>query len=171
MQQPLDIREIVEEVSIDMWGGFALIIPQIFPNAVIVTDRFHVVKPLLNELKIIVNQVGIRGRSNLKLILTNQQNLNQQELAELEQLLQKSNRLRTAYNYKEEFRRIYEDSQTVEEGKEEFTKWLQKAAGIYSKVIETIHNHLDTICNYFLNRTTSGIMEGINQFWILDLRF
>jgi len=171
MEQPLDIRKIVEEVSIDMWGGFASIIPQIFPNAVIVTDRFHVVKPLLNELKIIVNQVGIRGRNNLKLILTNKQDLNQQELAELEQLLQKSNRLRTAYNYKEEFRRIYEDSQTVEEGREEFTKWLQKAANIYGKVIETIRNHLDTICNYFLNRTTSGIMEGINQFWILDLRF
>jgi len=71
--------------------------------------------------------------------------------------------LRTAYNYKEEFRRIYEHSQTVEDGKDEFTKWLQKATSIYGKVIETIRNHLDTICNYFLNRTTSGIMEGINN--------
>jgi len=83
----------------------------------------------------------------------------------------KSHRLRTAYNYKEEFRRIYEDCQTVEEGKNAFIKWLQQAVSIYGKVVETIHNHLDTISNYFLNRTTSGVMEGINQFWILDLRF
>jgi len=29
--QPLELREMVKEVSIDMWGGFAKIIPQIFP--------------------------------------------------------------------------------------------------------------------------------------------
>jgi transposase len=27
----------------------------------------------------------------------------------------------------------------------------------------TIENHFEGICNYFLNRTTSGLMEGINN--------
>jgi len=26
-----------------------------------------------------------------------------------------------------------------------------------------LRNHIDGICNYFLNRTTSGVMEGINN--------
>lgn len=163
MEQPLELREMVKEVSIDMWGGFAKIIPQIFPNAQIVTDRFHVMKPLINELKRIANQVGIREWKKLALILRNKSQLNQPELLELEQLLNKSKRLRQAYNYKEEFREIYENSHTVESGKKEFTLWLEKAGRIYGQVIQTINNHLDTICNYFLSRTSSGIMEGINN--------
>ncbi|MFO0211382.1 MAG: transposase [Pseudanabaena sp.] len=26
-----------------------------------------------------------------------------------------------------------------------------------------MRNHLDNICNYFLNHTSSGVMEGINN--------
>lgn len=163
MEQPLEIREMVSEVSLDMWGEFAKILPQIFPNARIVTDRFHVMKPLINELKIIANQAGIRNWNSLGLILKNRQDLNQQELEELEPLLNKSSRLRLADNYKEKFRKIYQDSQTVEEGKLEFTKLLKEAACIYGQVIQTIPNHLETICNYFLSHTSSGMMEGINN--------
>jgi len=41
--------------------------------------------------------------------------------------------------------------------------WLAKARCFYCDVIGTIQNHLDGICNYFLSRTTSGVMEGINN--------
>jgi len=163
MQQPLEIRLMVKEVSVDMWGGFDKIIPQIFPNAQIVTDRFHVMKLLINELKRIANQAGIKMWKELALILKNGKDLNSEELEELERLLNKSKRLRTAYNYKEDFRQIYEDTETVEKGKEEFTKWLKKASLVYGQVIQTIQNHLDTICNYFLSYSSSGIMEGINN--------
>jgi transposase len=163
MEQPLELREMVEEVSIDMWGGFAKIIPEIFPKCRIVTDRFHVMKLLIKELKTIANQTGIKGWKKLKLILRNKPQLNEQELSELEQLLTKSKRLKNAYNYKEEFRLIYEETETVEEGKDKFTAWLKKADCIYGQVINTIQNHLETICNYFLNRTSSGVMEGINN--------
>jgi hypothetical protein len=100
-------------------------------------------KPLINELKRIANQVGIRTWKELVLILKNNENLNAQELEELEKLLNKSKRLRIAYDYKEEFRRIYEDSKTVEKGKEEFIKWLKEASCIYGQVIQTIQNHLE----------------------------
>ncbi len=120
-------------------------------------------KPLINELKRIANQTGIREWNQLVLILRNHQDLNQQQLEKLEQLLNKSSRLRLAYNYKEKFRRIYQDSQTVESGQLEFTLWLKEAACIYGQVIQTIQNHLNTICNYFLSHTSSGIMEEINN--------
>ena len=47
-QQPLDIREGVEEVCVDMWGGFPKVIREVFPNAKIVVYRFHVQK-LVNK--------------------------------------------------------------------------------------------------------------------------
>lgn len=163
MEQPLEVREAVQEVSIDMWGGFDKIIPQVFPNAEIVTDRFHVMKPLIKELNIIAKQVGIREWKKKALLLGNKEQLTAEQLEELNQLLLTSKRLTKAYYYKEEFRQIYETSQTVEEGHERFTKWLRLAAQVYGQVIQTIQNHLDSICNYFLSRTSSGAMEGINN--------
>ena len=163
MDQPIEIREAVEEVSIDMWGGFTKVIQEVFPRAKIVTDRFHVMKPLIKELKKIANQVGIKGFDKKSLLLRNQDNLNSEQLEELNKLLCQSTRLRKAHEYKEEFREIYENSETVESGKEKFTKWLKKASLVYGQVITTITNHLDSICNYFLSHASSGVMEGINN--------
>ena len=44
IRQPLEVRGQVEEVSVDMWGGFPKVIEQVFPNAQVVIDRFHVMK-------------------------------------------------------------------------------------------------------------------------------
>jgi transposase len=52
---------------------------------------------------------------------------------------------------------------TVEEGKQQIQQWLNQARDVYSEVITTIRTHLDGICNYFRNRTTNGVMEGINN--------
>ena len=57
MEQPLEVREGVEEVSVDMWGGFPKVIEKVFPNAVIVTDRFHVMKAVNEELNKIRKQI------------------------------------------------------------------------------------------------------------------
>ena len=43
-QQPFEIRSLVQEVSVDMWGGFPKVVKEVFPNAQIVFDRFHVMK-------------------------------------------------------------------------------------------------------------------------------
>lgn len=163
MEQPPDVRDAVKEVSIDMWGGFDKVIAQVFPNAQVVTDRFHVMKPLIKELNTIAHQVGIRGWKNKAILLGNQQQLTPQQLEKLNQLLSQSSRLAIAYKYKEEFRQIYETSQTVEEGHERFTNWLKAAAQVYGQVLQTIQNHLDSICNYFVSRASSGVMEGINN--------
>ena len=58
---------------------------------------------------------------------------------------------------------IYQTSTTVEEGKIRLSEWLVKAQSIYCDAVTTIRNHFKGICNYFINRTTSGTMEGINN--------
>ncbi|MCY7331863.1 MAG: transposase, partial [Pseudanabaena sp. CAN_BIN31] len=74
-----------------------------------------------------------------------------------------SKRLRLAYNLEEDFRNIFETCKTPEEGHEQLQAWIKKAHSVYGKVLETITTHLDDICNYFTHRTTSGVMEGINN--------
>lgn len=163
MEQAIEVREAVEEVSVDMWGGFAKVIQEVFPNAKIVTDRFHVMKPLIQELNKIASQVGIKGFDKKSLLLRNQSDLNPKQLEELNKLLSQSRRLKKAYEYKEEFREIYETSETVDSGKSRLNKWLDIASEVYGQVITTIRNHLDSICNYFLSKASSGVMEGINN--------
>jgi len=133
------------------------------PNAKIVIDRFHVMKPVNTELDQIRRQVRITDQGVRFILLKNRADLSEQEEVKLTAILAHSKRLSIAYHLKEEFRNIYELSATVEEGKEKFKQWLLKAQSIYGKVVQTIRTHLLEICNYFINRTTSGVMEGINN--------
>ncbi|MCT7981357.1 ISL3 family transposase [Laspinema sp. C3] len=160
---PIRVKKAVKEVSVDMWHGFPKVIKEIFPNAQIVTDRFHVMKLLIEELKNIAKSSGVKKRDKLSLILRNGVDLKDSEQAELENLLSKSKRLKAAYEYKEDFRTIYETSQSVSEGLERFQEWLKNARQVYGKVINTISQHLSTICNYFISHASSGVMEGINN--------
>jgi transposase len=162
-QQPLEMREQVKEVSVDMWGGFPKVIEKVFPNAVVVIDRFHVMKVVNNNLNTIRKQSGTKVKNNKFILLKNGIDLSDEENKKLELILKQSERLRTAYELKESFRAIYESNLTVEEGKAKIELWIDKARKIYGSAITTITNHVEGICNYFLNRTTSGVMEGLNN--------
>jgi transposase len=41
-------------------------------------------------------------------------------------------------------------------------KWLGSARIMFGSAADTLNSHIDEICNYFNNRTTSGVTEGIN---------
>ena len=163
MRQPLKVREQVEEVSVDMWGGFPKVIEQVFPNAKLVIDRFHVMKAVNKDLNKLRRGVGITDRGSKYLLLSNRINLEQDQIERLEIILKKSECLRIAYEMKEKFREIYETKMTVTRAQTEFKYWLNYAKIFFQESASTIVNHLEGICNYFLNRTTSGVMEGINN--------
>ena len=59
----LEVRQGVEEVSIDMWGGFAKVITTVFPNALIVYDRFHVMRMVNKELNFLKRCSAVLGVS------------------------------------------------------------------------------------------------------------
>jgi transposase len=162
-QQPLQLREKVMEVSVDMWGGFPKVVQDVFPNAQVVFDRFHVMKPVNQELNKIRNQSGMTLKGSKFILLKNNDDLTEDQQQRLIEILKHSKRLKLAYELKEEFRDIFEACKTVEEGKTQFLAWIKKARSVYCDVLTTIYNHLDGICNYFLSRTTSGVMEGINN--------
>jgi transposase len=169
-QQPAPIREGVKEVCVDMWQGFPKVIAEVFPNALVVIDRFHVMKlvnKFLNQLRL---EMEIKGLKNRCLLLKNNADLTEEEQAELRQLLNPFPCLGIAYELKEELRDIYETTTTVKMGLRKLKKWLNSAKLIFGKTAETISNHLENICNYFVSRTTNGMMEGLNNKIKLILR-
>lgn len=162
-KQPLEMRENVKEVSVDMWGGFQRVIKEVFPNARIVIDRFHVMKLLKKALNKIRLSLKLKGLNNRYLLLKNESNLTEEEKLELQELLNNSPCLRIAYELKEELRNIYEHSKTEKMGFRRFKKWLVSARLLFGQTADTLSKHIQEICHYFINRTTSGVVEGINN--------
>lgn len=161
--QPRETRENVKEVSVDMWGGFQKVIKAVFPNALIVIDRFHVMKLVnkaLNKIRLLLDFKGLKNRC---LLMKNASELIKEEPKELEELLNQSPSLRIAYELKEELRDIYETSTTIKMGMRKLKKWLVYARCFFAQTAETLTKYLQEICHYFVNRTTSGVMEGINN--------
>lgn len=161
-QQPIEMREGVEEVCVDMWGGFPKVIRETFPNAQIVIDRFHVqklVNKALNNVRLAVNFKGLKNRS---LLMNNRVKLSDKEQEELELILSRSPSLRIAHELKEELITIYNSNITPCGGMRRIKKWLISAKVMFGSAADTLESHLEEICNYFTNKTTSGVTEGIN---------
>ena len=59
---------------------------------------------------------------------------------------------------------------TVTIAQTKFKDWLNYAQIFFKQSASTIVNHFEGIYNYFLNRTTSGVMSGINNLIKLIMR-
>ena len=161
--QPLSVREGVKEVSVDMWGGFPKVIREVFPKAKIVIDRFHVIKLVNKALNKIRLLLELKGLKNRYLLLKKSQELTPDEQQELKSLLAKSPCLEIAYELKEEIISFYETTTTVKMGLRKLKKWLNLAQILFKETAQTLAKHSQEICHYFINQTTSGVTEGINN--------
>lgn len=162
-QQPASMRANVKEVCVDMWQGFKKVIAEVFPNALVVIDRFHVMKLVNQALNQWRLKIGLKGLKNRCLLLKNNSNLTEAEQSELKQILKASPCLAIAYELKEELRDIYETTTTVKMGLRKLNKWLISAQVIFGKTASTLCHHLEDICHYFVQGTTNGMMEGLNN--------
>ena len=88
--------------------------------------------------------------------MKNQTNLTTEEKLELELLLQFSPSLKIAHELKEELISIYNSDITPSGGIRRIKKWLISAKIMFGSAANTLSCHLEEICNYFNNRTTSG---------------
>ena len=168
MEWSLEQRLMIKEVCVDMWGGFTKVIQEVFPNARITYDRFHVMKIVNKELEKIQKQCKNKTKKlkikHIKyLLMKNEKDLNEEQKNQVEKILACSQRLNDAYRLKEDFREIYETHQTPEEAAMAIQQWIEKASMLYTDSIKTIKKHMQGICSYFYERVTSGMMEGINN--------
>ena len=81
----------------------------------------------------------------------------------LEQVKEASPLVGIMHSLKEEFYLLFENSQNVGSGTLELIDWLKKAEPYYKKSVRTIKRWLAEIVGYFEQRTTNGIVEGINN--------
>jgi transposase len=181
-----EVLEGIEEVSIDLWKGYKSLVIELMPNAQVVADRFHVMAQINKELDIqrkkekrkIEELIKTARKSEEKaeheqvleglkkskyVLLKNEKNLSQEQEIKLLQVKEVSPELKIMHELKEEIRKIYEQADNWLTGLLRLGVWLAIAKKYFPNSQSTIIRWLDEIIAYFDNKTTSGVVEGINN--------
>ena len=96
-------------------------------------------------------------------LLKNEKDLNKEQKDKLAEVKVVSQSLKLMHQLKEEFREIFEKPQQWSEALLELGEWLSTAQKYFVNSQSTIVRWFDEILAYFDNRTTSGVVEGINN--------
>ena len=96
-------------------------------------------------------------------LLKNEKDLSEEQESKLIQVKEASSNLKRMHELKEEIRKIFEQSNNWLTGLFKLGRWLASAKKYFPDSQNTIIRWLDEIIAYFDNRTTSGVVEGINN--------
>lgn len=181
-----EVLESIEEVSIDLWKGYKNVVIELMPNAQVVADRFHVMAQINKELdsqrkkekrkvedliktaktseeKAKHEQVLEGLKKSKYVLLKNEKDLSEEQESKLVQVKEVSPELKIMHELKEEIREIFEQSDNWLTGLLKLGIWLASAKKYFPDSQNTIIRWLDEIIAFFDNRTTSGVVEGINN--------
>ena len=169
----------IQEISIDLWKTYKNIAEELMPQAEIVADRFHVMKQVNEELdaarrKIKREAEQIKNKSEkdeilsgLKkskyVLLKNKEDLKEPEQEKLKEVEKVAPILGKMHSLKEELRQIFDLSKDWIEGLLDLADWLKNIFDYFPKSFGTIKRWIGEIIAYFDERTTQGVVEGINN--------
>ena len=157
-------------ITCDMSLGFEKGVKACFKNAETIIDKFHVIKHA-NEAVDKVRKEEAKTNAILKktkyLWLKNASSLTEHQRRKMESL--SSERLKTgrAYSMRVTIQDIYEtcnDRTSAEKKLKKLYYWLTHSRlEPMKKFAVTLKNHWSEILNYFDNRYTNAVLEGINS--------
>jgi len=184
-QIPPDLRGTIEHFTTDMWEGYLNAIEEYIAAhddvvARLVIDRFHVAQHYRDDFDHLRKQELKRLKKELPketydqdckgtlwLLRKNHSDLDDDERARLRRLLAHSPQLHQAYTFREELTAIFNQAQSPQEGERRLISWINKVQvsdlDCFDEFITTLTNHWQPILNYFVDRITSGFVEGLNN--------
>ena len=182
---PKRLRRTMETACTDMWEGYVNAVkeysaahPEVSID--IVVARYHVAK----NYRECVDKVRKQERRRLKkalpkteyeavvkdmmwIIRKHNRDLTADERKKLRHLFTYSPKLKLASTFREELTAIFEMPLTKEKARQRLLKWADKvrcsALTCFDNFLTTLNNWLDAIVNYFVNRLSSGFVEGLNN--------
>lgn len=177
---PKRLRKTIEEVCCDLYEGFINAVEEVLTNAKIVADRFHVAKLYraavdelrkieMKELKQVLKKEEYAGLKGVLWALRKKsEDLEPEEREMLDLLFECSPLLRKAYRLREKLTRIFDNEKhTKESGRRAIRRWMAEVrdSGLncFDKFLATLEERMDLITNYFISRSSSGWVEGLNN--------
>jgi transposase len=176
---PVRLVNTIHTVCCDMYEGYTEAVRKELPVAKIVVDRFHVTryyykaadklrKQELRRLKKELPEDEYKQlKGNMWAFRKRWADLEPEDRKVLRRLFSHSPALKQAYDLREGLTDIFElaISKQIAQGK--LRAWIKRVQQTeltcFDDFIKTLENWFDEITNYFINRDTSGFVEGFNN--------
>ncbi|MBK1649944.1 hypothetical protein CKO36_15405 [Rhabdochromatium marinum] len=145
----------------------------------ICADRFHIArlyregletlrKRELKRLRKALSKDELADLKNVHWVFRRSRNdLSADERRLLNRLFSHSPKLKEAYDACEALTAIYESRLSKGQGKRKLRGWIRRVTNrkltCFNRFIGTLNTHFEEISNYFVNRQTSGFVEGFNN--------
>ena len=168
-------RAAVVEVAVDFWAAYHRVAAELLPQARVVGDRFHVQKHLNDAVnttrRTVQRQLPAADREFVGewrgVLLRNEEDLGAEEWIALAAIKSSIAELERVHTLKEEWRAIFNAPLARPVAAEQVSAWLAAAWRSGVAALEDFADFVDRwrepILNYFVARTTSGIVEGLNN--------
>ena len=187
------LRRKVKEVTCDLSPSLMLIAAEVFCNAHVVNDRFHVQQvynEAVDEIRIdirrqLIAEENNRDKSEPPVTYSNGETMRQILARSKHTLMMAQNKwtdiqrhranilfkhypiLKAAYQLAMELRRIFNLKISPTKAMGKMNKWYEKVSALansnFRSVIKTFKNHAPTILNYFRRRATNASAEAFNS--------
>ena len=169
-----DHCENIEAVCCDMWAPYVDVIKERLPNALLVFDKFHIVRHLLNAVDQVRKEEAKKLKSeNVELLnntryiwLKNPWNLTENQKVKLSDLEKLNLKINRAYLLKEAFRKFWDYTYPAW-AKKYLDQWFWWATHSRLKPMRDfawmVRRHQDDILNYFKVRIDNGAVEALNN--------
>jgi len=157
----------------DMWKDYRDI-SSMFPNAELVTDKYHWVRQVVWAVEKVRKRVQKQFTKNKRLhfkrnkyiLLTPYRELETDDRLALEYMLNQSTDLYNAWQLKEIFYE-FKDSENYDDARDRLKEFILAAENLYipefTECIKAMHNWSKSILNTFKHKYTNAFTEGMNN--------
>jgi transposase len=169
------IRAGIEVYSSDLWDGYLSVGQSMFPNALLVIDRFHFFGHMQHAVDACRKHLRKRYPDDTRLkhikwlLLKNRDTLSEEELAALRALfaVPEFAVLKQVYHAKNRLRQILEEESDPQQADQRLAAWEQQARAYHNPFIDTclalLKRWKPHLLNYFHERFSTGTVEGLNN--------
>ena len=177
---PYRLKKTVTAICTDMYDGYINAAKSVFRNkTIIVVDRFHVAKQYRGELdkyrqkilKQLKSELPHHEYEKLKgamhILRRNNECLTKNEKAILDNLFLHAPELAQAYKLAIKLTQLFNTYMSREEALIKIHAWIKEVKQskmlCFNKFMKTLNKYKQQVVNYFIDRNSSGFVEGLNN--------
>jgi transposase len=177
---PKKLRKTIISVCSDLYDGFINSAKEVLgKNIRVVVDRFHVAKLYRKVVDNVRKQEMRRLKKLLKdeeyaklkgvmwLLRKEKSKLSKEQKKLLKRLFKLSPKLKQVYNFSNELTDIFNTQTTRNGGIRRLKNWMKRVVGSgiasFNTFLSTLEKRIEEIANYFIDRESSGFVEGFNN--------
>jgi len=158
----------LRRVNIDMWQPYMKVIEELAPRAVVVHDKFHLIKKLSEAIdktrRKEISESGLLKRQKYT-VLKNADNWTKEQKSCFEQIERANLKTAQAWHVRENFKLLFQ-WRCTQQAEYLLKEWMQQSRkkGIFhvNRVVATFEAHLNGIINAITTKTDSSMHENMN---------